>query len=56
MASASKSKKIARVYVGVSVVAFSGWVLFVSCKLVILAGHFVSSAVSTVLHSVPFIG
>jgi len=56
MALSKKSQKYARIYMGVSTVAFSVWVLIVACKLVILAGHFVSSAVSTVLHSIPVLG
>lgn len=50
------TKKIVRVYMTVSTVAFSAWVLVVACKLVILAGHFVTSAISTVLHSIPVLG
>lgn len=53
---ASKSKKVARVYVGISVTAFSAWLIVVACKLVILMGHFVTSAVSTILHSIPVLG
>jgi hypothetical protein len=53
---ASKSKKIARVYVGISVTAFSAWLIVVACKLVLLMGHFVTSVVSTVIHSIPLLG
>jgi hypothetical protein len=56
MALSKKSVKYAHIYMGVSTVAFSVWILVVSCKLVILAGHFVTSAVSTVLHSIPVLG
>jgi hypothetical protein len=51
-----KAKKVARVYVGVSVTAFSAWLIVVVCKLVILMGHFVTSVVSTVWHSIPLLG
>lgn len=51
-----KSKKIVRIYVGVSVTAFSAWLILVACKLVILMGHFMISAVSTILHSIPVLG
>jgi hypothetical protein len=56
MALSKKSQKYARVYVAVSTVAFSGWVIVVACRLLILAGGFVSQAVSTILHSVPLVG
>jgi hypothetical protein len=52
----SKNKKVIRVYIAVSTVAFSVWLVVVACKLVVLAGHFVSQAVSTVLHSIPVLG
>jgi hypothetical protein len=50
------TKKIARVYMGVATVAFSVWLVVVTCKLIILAMTFVSSAAATVLHSIPVIG
>jgi hypothetical protein len=50
-----KAKKVARVYVAVSTVAFSTWLILVASKLVILAGHFVSQAVSVIVRSVPVI-
>jgi hypothetical protein len=56
MASSKQTKKYARIYVGVSTVAFSAWLVVVACRLVILAGHFVTSAVSTVIHSIPVLG
>ena len=56
MALSKRVQKYTRVYVAVSTVAFSGWLVVVTCRLLILAGGFVSQAVSTVLHSVPFIG
>jgi hypothetical protein len=55
-ASSKKVQKATRVYVAVATVAFSGWLIVVVCRLIILAGSFVTQAVSTVLHSVPFIG
>ena len=55
-ASNKRFQKATRVYVAVATVAFSGWVVVVACRLIILAGSFVAQAVSTVLHSVPFIG
>ena len=56
MASSKKTQKYARIYMVVSTVAFSGWLIVVACRLVILAGHFVTSAVSTVIHSIPVLG
>ena len=49
-------KKIAQIYTGVATAAFSVWLVVVTCKLILLAGHFVSQAVSTVIHSIPVIG
>ena len=56
MATNKNTQKYVRIYVGVSTVAFSAWLIVVTCRLVILAGHFVTSAVSTVIHSIPVLG
>jgi hypothetical protein len=56
MAKKLETKKIARIYMGVSCVAFSAWLLVVGTKLIILAGHFVTSAFYTVVHSIPVLG
>lgn len=51
-----KTTKFIRVYMGVSTVAFSVWLLIVGVKLITLAGHFVARVVTTVLHSIPVLG
>ena len=53
---ASKSNNLTRVYMAVSTVAFTGWVIVVVARLVILAGGFLSQAVSTVVRSIPMVG
>lgn len=47
------NKKFLRTYMVVATCAFSAWVLYVGFKLVILTGHFVSSAFHTVINSIP---
>jgi hypothetical protein len=49
-------KKFIHRYATISTIAFSGWLVYVSFKLIVLAGHFVSSVVTTVVHSIPFTG
>jgi hypothetical protein len=56
MAASPKAKNAARVYVTVSTVAFSAWLVLVAGKLIILAGQYISQAVLIVVHSVPVIG
>ena len=55
MAASKKHQKFVKIYVGVSTVAFSVWMVVVGFKLVVLAGHFVTTAYHTVVNSIPLI-
>lgn len=52
----STKRVISRGYIVISTIAFSAWLLFVASKLVMLAGHFVTVAFNTIIHSIPLLG